>query len=448
MKNSEKEINDISKISFSSSQLSLNPNITTFENKSIISYLIYLNNTNKEIKDIEKIIKKNKNNLIEEDSFNKEIFKSIISNIIKLNRSENPSKILNNILYNLSGNVFNIFELNSSSLLINLLNYYISIYFVKIKQDYSNLINLFNSLQLINQEDEESSSLQNSIISTNYNSINKNNKKLKIIKELIEISKNEHLKNIKIFKIILPDNSINKFIFYNYIFFYLNSIWLLKLIEELEINLSNFYYFKLKNNNNNIFQKDVLIYLLILDIFYYLNYLLSNFKKKKDVLIYLLILDFFYYLNYLLSNFKKLKRFKLIIPFSFNEEISKSFKSDLYKIQCLLEDKKLENKSVSTNSCIQIDILDILNFSFKNYHKNFIFYIEFNSFDSYLFKKVNEIIKNNNFENLTIVFFPLNNQENIYENYNIYNENIFIDFEKNLSELLNIFNEIETIKIY
>ena len=167
MKNLEKEINDISKISFSSSQLSLNPNITTFENKSIISYLIYLNNTNKEIKDIEKIIKKNKNNLIEEDSFNKEIFKSIISNIIKLNRSENPSKILNNILYNLSGNVFNIFELNSSSLLINLLNYYISIYFVKIKQDYSNLINLFNSLQLINnQEDEESSSLQNSIILT------------------------------------------------------------------------------------------------------------------------------------------------------------------------------------------------------------------------------------------------------------------------------------------
>ena len=419
MKNLEKEINDISKISFSSSQLSLNPNITTFENKSIISYLIYLNNTNKEIKDIEKIIKKNKNNLIEEDSFNKEIFKSIISNIIKLNRSENPSKILNNILYNLSGNVFNIFELNSSSLLINLLNYYISIYFVKIKQDYSNLINLFNSLQLINnQEDEESSSLQNSIISTNCNSINKKNKKPKIIKELIEISKNEHLKNIKIFKIVLPDNSINKLIFYNYIFFYLNSIWLLKLIEELEINLSNFYYFKLKNNNN-IFQKDVLIYLLILDIFYYLNYLLSNFKK--------------------------LKRFKLIIPFSFHEEISKSFKSDLYKIQCLLNNKKYESKSVSTNSCVQIDILDILNFSFKNYNKNFLFYIEFNSFDSYLFKKVNEIIKNNNFENLTIVFFPLNNQENIYENYNIYNENIYYNFEKNLSELLDIFNEIEII---
>ena len=420
MKNSEKEINDISKISFSSSQLSLNPNIINVENKSIISYLIYINNTNKEIKEIEKKIKKNKNNnIIEEDSFIKEIFNSIIKNIIKLNKSENPSKILNNILYNLSGNVFNIIELNSSSLLINLLNYYISIYFVKLKQEYSNLIDLFNSLQLINnQEDEESFSLQNSIISTNCNSINKKTKKSKIIKELIEISKNEHLKNIKIFKIILPDNSINKFIFYNYIFFYLNSIWLLKLIEELEINLSNFYYFKLKNNNNIL---------------------------KKDVLIYLLILDIFYYLNYLLSNFKKLKRFKLIIPFSFNEEISKSFKSDLYKIQCLLEDKKLENKSVSTNSCIQIDILDILNFSFKNYHKNFIFYIEFNSLDSYLFKKVNEIIKNNNFENLTIVFFPLNNQENIYENYNIYNENIFIDFEKNLSELLNIFNEIEII---
>jgi hypothetical protein len=162
-------------------------------------------------------------------------------------------------------------------------------------------------------------------------------------------------------------------------------------------------------------------------------------------LIYLLILDIFYYLNYLLSNFKKLKRFKLIIPFSFHEEISKSFKSDLYKIQCLLNNKKYESKSVSTNSCVQIDILDILNFSFKNYNKNFLFYIEFNSFDSYLFKKVNEIIRNNNFENLTIVFFPLNNQENIYENYNIYNENIYYNFEKNLSELFDIFNEIEII---
>ena len=126
MKNSEKEINDISKISFSSSQLSLNPNIINIENKSIISYLIYINNTNKEIKEIEDEIKKNKNNnIIEEDSFIKKIFNSIIKNIIKLNKSENPSKILNNILYNLSGNVFNIIELNSSSLLINLLNYYI-----------------------------------------------------------------------------------------------------------------------------------------------------------------------------------------------------------------------------------------------------------------------------------------------------------------------------------
>jgi len=426
MKSLDEEINDISKNSISSSKLS-NYHIVNNENKKIISYLIYINNTNKERKEIEKIIKNTNKKNIDENFFIIDIFKTLILNIIKLNNSEKPSIILNNILYNLSGNVFDNFELNSSSSVIGLLNYYISIYFVKLKlnQDYSNLIYLFNSLQLLNQEDEESFSLKNSIISnsTNCNSNifkknNSKNKKPKIINELIEISKNEHLKNIKILKIILPNKSINKLNFYNYIFFYLNSIWLFKLIEELEINFSNFYYFQLSNNNNNI-------------------------KIKKENLIYLLILNIFYYLNYLLSNFKQLKRIKLIIPFSFNKEISKSFCSDLYIIQCLLNNKKYETKSVSTNSCFEIDIFDILNLSFKNYNKNF--YIEFNSLDSELFKKVNEIIKNNNFENLTIVFFPLNNQENIYENYNIENENIFNDFEKNLSDLLNIFNELEII---